>query len=307
MTRYAGFPTSAISQASQVTIGVFDGMHRGHTAFLTALATQAHAAGHDAVVVTFDPHPDTVIHPERPVKLLMTPHDRLHHIEVCGIDHVISVAFDHYIQAMSAADFMQLVVHATNVRTLWVGWDFALGRNREGTTSRLQAIGSTLGFVTQVVPRLTDTQGEPSSSAIRAALHDGDISNVNGLLGHTHYYRGVVTLGDQRGRTIGFPTANMSIDERIMLPKFGVYACRIEVAGTQHIAVTNIGQRPTFQGSTPRIEAHILDFNHDIYGQQVILCIHEFIRAEQRFTGIQELIAQIQRDVAYTRTIHMSD
>jgi riboflavin kinase/FMN adenylyltransferase len=307
MTRYAGFPTNAISQASQVTIGVFDGMHRGHTAFLTALATQAHAAGHDAVVVTFDPHPDTVVHPDRPVKLLMTPHDRLHHIEACGIDHVISVAFDHHIQAMSAADFMHHVVQATNVRTLWVGWDFALGRNREGTTSRLQDIGATLGFVTQVVPRLTDTQGEPSSSAVRAALHDGDMDRVRALLGHTHYYHGVVTVGDQRGRTIGFPTANMSIDERLMLPKFGVYACRIDVAGEQYTAVTNIGQRPTFHGSTPRIEAHILDFNRDIYGQQVTLFVHQFIRAEQRFTGIQELVAQIHRDVAHTRIIHLSD
>ena len=224
MTRYAGFPTSAISQASQVTIGVFDGMHRGHTAFLTALATQAHTAGHDAVVITFDPHPDTVVHPDRPVKLLMTPQDRLNHIEACGIDHVISVAFDQHIQAMSAADFMHHVVQATNVRTLWVGWDFALGRNREGTTHRLSEIGQTLGFATQVVPRLTDTQGEPSSSAIRAALLNGDMGHVNALLGHTHYYRGVVTLGDQRGRTIGFPTANMRIDDRVMLPKFGVYA-----------------------------------------------------------------------------------
>jgi riboflavin kinase/FMN adenylyltransferase len=117
----------------------------------------------------------------------------------------------------------------------------------------------------------------------------------------------VVTVGDQRGRTIGFPTANMSIDERIMLPKFGVYACRIEVAGKRYNAVTNIGQRPTFHGSTPRIEAHILDFNRDIYGQQVTLYVHEFIRAEQRFAGIQELVAQIQRDVAHTRTIHMID
>lgn len=303
MTYHAGFPTRAISQASQVTIGVFDGMHQGHTAFLTALATQAHTAGQDAVVVTFDPHPDTVVHPDSPVKLLMTPSERIAKMHECGIDHVISIAFDKRIQSMSAAEFMEHVVQATATKTLWIGWDFALGRNREGTASRLQEIGHHLGFTTQVVPRVSDTFGEPSSSAIRTALSNGEIEQVTALLGRPHAYHGVVTLGDRRGRTIGFPTANISIDERLMLPKFGVYACIIEVGGMSHVAVTNIGLRPTFHGSTARIEAHILDFQRDIYAAHVRIALHAFIRAEQRFTGVQELVAQIQRDVAHTRLL----
>lgn len=303
MTYHAGFPTTAISHASQVTIGVFDGMHRGHTAFLTALATQAHIAGQDAVVITFDPHPDTVVHPDSPVKLLMTPSERIAKIHECGIDHVISIAFDRQIQSMSAAEFMANVVHATATKTLWIGWDFALGRNREGTATRLQEIGNYLGFTTHVVPRVSDTFGEPSSSAIRTALSNGEIEQVTALLGRPHAYHGVVSLGDRRGRTIGFPTANISIDERLMLPKFGVYACIIDVGGASHVAVTNIGLRPTFHGSAARIEAHILDFQRDIYAAPVHIALHAFIRAEQRFAGIQELVAQIQRDVAHTRTL----
>lgn len=305
MTHYAGFPSSAISAHSTVTIGVFDGMHRGHEVFLTSLAQAAHERGHEAVVVTFDPHPDTIINPDRATALLITPNERIARISACGIDHVISIAFNSDTQALSASDFMGQVQRSTNLRTLWVGWDFALGRNREGNATRLREIGHTLGYETYTVPRTHTQTVAPSSSAIRTALQAGDITRVSEMLGRPHQYHGVVVHGDQRGRTIGFPTANLAVDNRLILPKYGVYAGIATLDHEHFVAVTNIGQRPTFSGIEPRIEAHLLDFDRDIYGRTVALSLHAFIRPEQRFAGIDALISQIHADVARTRTYEL--
>ena len=307
MSHYHNFPAQPISPGSIVTIGVFDGMHYGHVQLLRSLATSAHANGKHAIVVTFDPHPDSVIHPERHLGLLISHADRIERISACGIDHVITVPFTPTIQTMSAREFMHHVVQATHIDTLWVGWDFALGRQREGNIEQLTAIGQELGYTTYSVPRIGDPEHAPSANSIRHALQDGDIAKVTAQLGRPHQYVGVVANGDQRGRTIGFPTANMIIDEHLMLPKFGVYACTINVGGECFVSVTNIGQRPTFHGVLPRIEAHILDFQRDIYAQQVELSLHMFIRPEQRFNGIQELITQIQRDVAFTRSLDLHE
>ncbi len=307
MSHYHNFPDQPISHGSFVTIGVFDGMHYGHVQLLHSFAATAHANGKHAIVVTFDPHPDSVIHPERHLGLLITHTERLERISACGIDHIITVPFTATIQTMSAAEFMQHVVQSTRLDTLWVGWDFALGRQREGNIERLTEIGKELGYTTYSIPRIGDPDNAPSANAIRHALQDGDIANVTAQLGRAHQYVGVVANGDQRGRTIGFPTANMIIDERLMLPKFGVYACTIHVGGECFVSVTNIGQRPTFHGVLPRIEAHILDFQRDIYAQQVTLSLHAFIRPEQRFNGIHELIMQIQRDVALTRSMNLHE
>lgn len=302
MTHVAGFPTYAICPKSSVTIGVFDGMHRGHVAFLHALANHAHQHGHDAVVVTFDPHPDSVIHPDTPTPLLITPAERIARMHACGIDHVISIAFNHDIQAMSAAEFMHAIKNATNLCELWIGWDFALGRHREGDATRLTAIGETLGYSTHVVARYDNDSIAPSSSAIRTALRAGEMAHVTQLLGYTFGYHGIVVKGDQRGRTIGFPTANIAVDQRLILPRFGVYASLIHIDNKPWVAVTNIGQRPTFHGVEVRIEAHILDFSQDIYDQHVSITLHAFLRAEQRFSGIDALVAQITQDVYATRT-----
>lgn len=302
MHRYSGLPVLESSPAV-VTIGVFDGMHIGHQSLLRQLADHAHAQQQRAVVVTFDPHPDYIVRPGQFAGLLQTPADRISMMATCGIDAVHSVAFDHDIQQWSAADFMTAVAHSTHVRELWVGWDFALGRHREGNHERLRDIGHTLGYQLNVRPRHDTTDGAPSASAIRQALKDGAIVQANHLLGRRHSYHGPVVTGDRRGRTIGFPTANIQVDPRVMLPRFGVYACVVTIAGTRYQAVTNIGVRPTFQGREPRIEAHLIDVQVDVYDQLATIEFVDFIRPEQKFTGIDALIQQIRTDTETAKQI----
>lgn len=303
MQQFSGLPVDALAGPSIVTIGVFDGMHHGHQQFLQQLVAQAHAQQLLAVVVTFDPHPDSVVHPERSSGLLITPAERMQLMSACGIDAVFSVAFNSDVQAMSAADFMQWVTNATHMQSLWVGWDFALGRGREGTPARLAQVGAHMGFGVHTVARIHADTLAPSSSAIRQALQAGEITAVTHMLGRQFSYRGVVVKGDQRGRTIGFPTANLAIDSRIMLPKYGVYACIATFNGQYYPAVTNIGQRPTFNGVEPRIEAHLLDVTMDMYDQVMELALVAFIRPEQRFAGFAELVAQINADAQVARTL----
>lgn len=303
MHQFSGLPVDALQGPSVVTIGVFDGMHHGHQQFLRQLVAHAHAHEMLAVVVTFDPHPDSVVHPERPSGLLIPPSERIRLMAECGIDAVFSVAFNSDVQSMSAAEFMQWVANATHINSLWVGWDFALGRGREGTPERLAQIGTQVGFRVHSVARIHADTLAPSSSAIRQALQAGDIAQVTHMLGRQFTYRGVVVKGDQRGRTIGFPTANLAIDNRIMLPKYGVYACIATFNGQQYPAVTNIGQRPTFNGVEPRIEAHLLDVAMDMYDQVMELALVAFIRPEQRFGGFAELVAQIKADAQVARSL----
>ena len=296
MQQYSGLSANPDALPAVVTIGVFDGMHSGHQFLLDQLSAHAHSQGLRAVVVTFDPHPDSVVRPNHYAGLLQTPAERLQMMSQHGVDAVHSVAFDTTIQQYSAADFMHAVKQATNATELWAGWDFALGRGREGTHERLSEIGAHLGFSVTSMPRHSHAGQAASASQIRQALHDGDISTANALLGRTYHYDGIVVTGDQRGRTIGFPTANIAIDARLLLPKFGVYATRVSIDGTTYAAVTNIGVRPTFQGTEPRIEAHLIDVSVDVYHRPARIEFVDFIRAEQRFNGIDALIAQINHD-----------
>jgi len=300
-----GFSQHAMTQPCTLTIGVFDGMHVGHTTFLRRMADDAHSRGHLAVVVTFDPHPDMLVHPESYRGLLLTPAERYERIAACSIDVIQTIAFDADIRAMSAADFMQALCDTMPVRRVWVGWDFALGRGRDGTYTRLQALGEQLGYTTEEVTQVGDTT-PPSASFVRDALQRGEVDVARNALGRSHSYSGVVVHGDKRGRTIGFPTANISIDSRLVLPKYGVYAARVIIGGHTYDSVTNIGIRPTFGGSEPRIEAHLLDADVDVYDQIATIFLEGFLRGEQRFSSIDELKSQIAHDAQAARIILQS-
>lgn len=302
MTIYAGLPTAAINEPCTVTVGVFDGMHHGHTTFLRALADDAHAHQRRAVVVTFDPHPDTIVHPDRFRGLLLTPHERYQRILACGVDDIITIAFTESTRQTPAATFMDSLCRVMPVRDVWIGWDFALGRDRDGTFAHLQALGATLGYTTREFAKVGATRS-PSASAIREALQNGDIDTVNSTLGRLHRYHGVVVHGDKRGRTIGFPTANISVDPRLLLPRYGVYATQVTIAGISYGSVTNIGVRPTFAGHEPRIEAHLLDVAVDVYDLEADITLVGFLRGEQRFAGLDALKAQIAIDAAYARAL----
>jgi len=188
------------------------------------------------------------------------------------------------------------------LRELWVGYDFALGRMREGNTTRLAQLGQSHGFTVQPVPAQIDGDAPISSSRIRAALAQGDMAEALRLFGHSFEVAGPVVQGDQRGRTIGFPTANVAVDDLMVLPADGVYVCTVDLDGTRYGAVTNVGVRPTFDGVRRTFEAHLLDFSGDLYGRTIGVRMLHRLRGEQKFAGVQQLVAQIHADAQAGRT-----
>lgn len=288
-----------LEHASMVTIGVFDGVHRGHQQPVGQLIAQAHAVGQQAVVLTFHPHPDVVLKHITGRYYLTSPEQRANMLLNMGVDMVITHPFDDSVRQIRAADFVDRLLHHLKMTSLWVGADFALGYKREGHVAFLSEQGSQKGFSVQVVDLLEhpDAQHRISSTGIRAALADGDLDKANDWLGRAYAVEGEVISGQKRGRTIGFPTANIQVWAEQILPGNGVYAGWVTIDAEKFMAVTNVGVRPTFDGQSVTVEAHILDFDRDIYGKTIELTFEKRLRPEQKFNGIAELIVQIQRDV----------
>ncbi|MEO7910188.1 MAG: bifunctional riboflavin kinase/FAD synthetase [Roseiflexaceae bacterium] len=285
-----------------LTIGAFDGVHRGHQHLIESAVRRARELGCQSAVLTFDPHPDLVIHPERDRLYLNSLEERAELIAKLGADLLIVMPFTRETMGLSAHDFMSRACDSVALRELWVGWDFALGRKREGDLARLRQIGQQLDYTVQPVAAFALADGTPiSSTRIRSALAAGDLEAAAMLLGRPFAVQGTVTLGDQRGRTIGFPTANVDVDELHVLPADGVYVCDAEVDGQRYGAVTNIGMRPTFDGTRRKVEAYLLDFVDDIYGETLRLTPRQRLRGEKKFDGIAALVAQITTDVATAR------
>ena len=285
-----------------LTIGAFDGVHRGHQHLIDSAVRRAREVGCQSAVLTFDPHPDLVIHPERDRLYLTSLEERAELIERLGTDLLIVMSFTRETMGLTAQDFMSKVCGAVALRELWVGWDFALGRKREGDLARLRQLGAQLGYTVHPVAAFALADGTPiSSTRIRSALAAGDLDSAAMLLGRPFAVEGQVTLGDQRGRTIGFPTANVAVEQLHALPADGVYVCDAEVGGQRYGAVTNIGVRPTFDGTQRKVEAYLLDFVDDIYGETLRLTLRHRLRGERRFDGIAALVAQITSDVAEAR------
>jgi riboflavin kinase / FMN adenylyltransferase len=292
-------------EGAWLTIGSFDGVHRGHQAVLRKLVTGAHAAGAPAVVLTFHPHPAMVLRGRSGPYYLTTPGERAELLAECGVDVVVTQPFDHQVAAQSAREFVGRLVERLGLRHLCVGHDFALGRGREGDLPMLRRLGKELHYTVNVM-RPIRLEGEViSSSRIRAALAEGDIATAHRLLGRPYTVGGDVVSGDGRGRTIGIPTANLQTWDGRLLPRVGVYACTAMVDGRNWRAVTNIGLRPTFdqQPGLPRMEAHLLDFSGDLYGRQVSLAFIAHLRDEQRFPDAQALVEQIHQDIHRARLI----
>ena len=297
-----GLPPAINPRLTILTIGAFDGVHHGHQHLIGSTVRRAREVGCQSAVLTFDPHPDMVIHPQRERMCLTSLDERAELIERLGADLLIVLPFTRETMELTAQEFMAQICHAVALRELWIGWDFALGRRREGTLARLRELGHSLGYSVHPVDALALSDGTPvSSTRIRNALYDGDVVAAAQLLGRPFSVRGPVARGDQRGRTIGFPTANILVDAQHMLPGDGVYVCRAEVNGQRYGAVTNVGMRPTFAGLSRTVEAYLLDFAGDIYGDVVRLDLLHRLRGEQKFAGIPALVAQISADVAAAR------
>lgn len=286
-----------------VAVGVFDGVHRGHQALLTTMIAAARARELRTAVVTFFPHPKAVLRNLTGRLYLNTLSDRVYYLEKLGIDVVMVCTFDNDTRQMRAAEFTGLLQDKLDMRQIWSG-DFGLGYKREGTAAVLEKIGRQTGFtVHEYAHKLYLGDSHISSSRIRNGLAAGDLEDVTMCLGRPYRLTGTVIMGDQRGRTIGFPTANIDIWEQILVPGKGVYATTAYVGSERYAAATNIGVRPTVDGHTLRIEPHLLDFAGDLYGQELTLEFIARIRPEKKFDGLEALKEQIGKDVALVREI----
>lgn len=302
-----GMPQPINERPTILTIGVFDGVHRGHQHLINTVIRRSQQLSCQSAVLTFDPHPDIVIRPDSGRLYLASLDERIAQIEALGVDLLIVQPFNREVMSQTASEFMQRLCGAIALRELWAGADLAIGYKREGTLMRLAEIGRERGYSVHPVEIIALHGQQIRSTRIRAALEEGQIDVVNALLGHPFALRGVVVEGDKRGRTIGFPTANISMSDQHMLPANGVYVCIVEVDGERYGAVTNVGTRPTFDGVARKVEPYILDFNREIYGEQLRVEFVHRLRGELKFDGVAALVAQITSDVAAARAYLAAD
>jgi riboflavin kinase/FMN adenylyltransferase len=289
----------ALFRAPAVTIGVFDGVHRGHRAIIDALRDAAREAQGDAVVVTFDRHPRLVLTGEAPPAITSLEH-RLVLFERAGVDAAVVLHFDAALAKKSAEDFLaEILLGRIGARTLVLGADSHFGRGREGTIAFLEARRERLGFALKAVPLVPADAagaGPVSSTAIRRAIAEGRLADAAAMLGRPLSLLGRVERGDERGRTLGFPTANLALHHEVCPPR-GVYAARVEVDGVRYRTLVNIGTRPTFGGSPSlHVEAHLLAFEGDLYGRVLEVEFLARLRDERRFESVEALVTQIRAD-----------
>ncbi|MFV9505772.1 MAG: bifunctional riboflavin kinase/FAD synthetase [Oscillochloridaceae bacterium umkhey_bin13] len=296
-----------VTRSAVLTMGKFDGLHLGHRQLITTAVERAKLLGMQSVVLTWDPHPNAVIRPDQPLQLLTNLEEKIELISQLGPDLLVVAPFTRETMTTSAEAYLAQIAAAIPLRELWVGEDFAMGRGRSGDVPSLMLIGTQLGFAVGAVSKIV-TNGDPvSASRVRELLRAGSVEAVVPLLGRPFGLRGVVVQGDQRGRTIGFPTANLQIAPEHVLPADGVYAGHVELNGTLHPAVTNLGVRPTFDGLRRTVEAHLLDWSGDLYGQSLRLTFLHRLRGEQKFDGIAALVSQIQHDANQARKLLLPD
>ena len=291
-------------QDTWLTIGTFDGVHRGHQEIVRKLAAGAHANGAQAVVLTFYPHPAIVLGKRQDPFYLTNPEERAALLGEFGADIVISFPFTPQIATTSAHEFVSLLKAHIGMVHLIVGPDFALGRDRGGNVSTLKKFGQEFDYTLATLSSVEIAGQVVSSSRIRKALAAGDLDQVNLLLGRPYIVKGQVVPGDGRGKTIGIPTANLALWMERALPKTGVYVSQAMVNGQTFGAVTNVGVRPTFTSNQdmPLVETHLLNFSDEIYGQEIQLNFIHRLRDEQRFPNVQALVDQITQDVTHAKS-----
>ncbi len=292
-------------QDSWLTIGVFDGVHRGHQEIIRNLTAGAHGNGALAVVLTFWPHPAIVLGKRDDLKCLTTPEERAGLLGDLGVDVVVTQPFTRDFAALPAQDFIRLISGRLGLRSLWMGYDFALGRGREGTPERLAALGKEFGYDVRMLPAVQNGGHTLSSSLIRQRIAAGQVEVAAQSLGRPYALNGPVVHGDGRGRKINVPTANIDYPNDTVIPANGVYAAWAWVGGERIPAATNIGVNPTFtpDKQTPNVEAHLLGFDRDLYGQDVKLEFVQRLRDELKFASVEALLEQIHADIRRTGEI----
>lgn len=292
-------------QRSWITVGTFDGIHLGHQAIVRELVNGARRTHLPSVVITFHPHPAVILKKRDRSFYLTNPEERAELLGELGVDFVVSYPFTPQVAEMSASQFVDHLHSHLHFEKLIVGFNFALGKGREGDVSTLSRFGEAYGFTVQAVSPITNGGEVISSSQIRVSLAEGDVDRVAKFLGRLYRLTGPVIPGDGRGRLIGIPTANIDIWVERALPKAGVYACTAHALGKKWNAVANIGYRPTFESAAvqPRVEAHLLDFNEDLYSKSISLDFVQRLRDERRFESAEDLVIQIHQDIATARDL----
>lgn len=301
MTHYQSLEAVSLT-GSWLTIGVFDGVHRGHQEIIRQLTAGAHQSGAPAVLLTFSPHPAKVL-AGREIPCLTTPEERAEILFALGVDDVITMLFTRELADRTAEDFMAELKTRLGLRKLLIGYDFALGKGRAGDFQRLSQIGRELDYDVQAVEAVRLSEDVISSTLIRQTIADGTVALAAAKLGRYYSVQGPVIPGDGRGRTIGIHTANVDTPAEKALPANGVYATWAFVDGEKRPSVTNIGLRPTFTGgeALPRVEAHLLDYSGGLYGKILKLEFVERLRGEQKFPSVEALITQIRSDSEQAR------
>jgi len=290
---------------SVLTLGNFDGAHLGHQAIVHRAVARARETAGVAVALTFEPHPVAVLAPAHAPLMLQTLHDRLASLAGLGIDVTVVQRFTRAFAALDPEAFVRdFLLRHVELAHVVVGYNVNFGRDRAGTSETLRALGARLGFGVEVVGPVAAGDGEQvSSTRLRTLLQAGDMPRARALLGRPYALRGRVVVGDRRGRTLGFPTANLHLRAGLLLPPDGVYAVGVEVDGRAHEGVLNIGVRPTFAGRRRTIEVHLLDFSGDLYRRWLVVKLIERLRGEEAFSGPEALRAAIARDVERARRV----
>jgi riboflavin kinase/FMN adenylyltransferase len=286
-----------------ITVGTFDGIHRGHWAVLQEIRRRALESGRRSVLVTFHPHPLMIVRPDDAPLLLTTPAEKKEILAETGLDYAVFLSFNHILASYSPRRFVEEILHGRfGVEELVIGYDHGFGQGRSGDVDTLQRIGKELGFSVDVVSPISSRDVPVSSSRIRHALLAGDVEAARDGLGRSYCMRGLVIRGDGRGKELGFPTANLRVPlNGKLIPPPGVYAVRGGLKRGIFGGALHIGPRPTFSGSPPTIELHLLDFEGEIYGEEVRVEFIRFLREVRPFSSASALVQQLRSDIQVTR------
>jgi riboflavin kinase / FMN adenylyltransferase len=287
-----------------LALGNFDGMHRGHLKIVERVRRGAQERGASAIAMTFDPHPSKIVRPDKAPPLLMTKPQKLEALERAGMDGVAVVRFTSELAHWDPETFVRgVLVEWLHVAEVWVGANFLFGHDRAGNFSVLRSLGARYGFRAEKIDPVRYKEFVVSSTRVRRLIGEGRLDGAGALLGHYYTIDGTVVRGEQRGRLLGFPTANLRTDNEL-LPPNGVYATTMTLEGVAYQSVTNIGSRPTFEGDQSIvIETHVLDFDRDLYGEQLRLGFVQRLRDEKRFDGADALKGQIEMDRDQARSL----
>jgi riboflavin kinase/FMN adenylyltransferase len=289
-----------------VSLGNFDGVHIGHQAILRRLVTEASCRQGTAIVLTFHPHPVNVLRPNTPLPLICSLREKLSTFISLGVEKVVLQRFTPAFAQLSPEEFVQkFIIEAIGAEKVIVGHNVSFGRNRAGSATTLQQLGATYGFAVEAVGPIKADEEEVSSTVVRALLNKGNMRTVTRSLGRFYALGGRVVKGFQRGRTIGFPTANLRPRTGLLLPN-GVYAVMVEVNDQLIPGVANIGMNPTFGLERKTLEAHLFDFAGDLYGRRIKVNFVEYLRGERKFPSVEDLMRQIQEDATQARALLLS-